>query len=78
MREGLTCVLSREGARAQVQQPDQGQAGVVSEVRGPVEDIVSKLLADYLQERPNDAKIIVRQDHRGRTRTRRPLARRAT
>jgi len=28
-------------------------------VRGPVEDIVGKLLADYLQERPNDAKIIV-------------------
>jgi DNA gyrase subunit B len=32
---------------------------VSSEVRGPVEDIVSKLLFDYLQERPNDAKIIV-------------------
>jgi DNA gyrase subunit B len=32
---------------------------VSSEVRGPVEDIVGpKLLADYLQERPNDAKII--------------------
>ena len=30
-----------------------------SEVRGPVEDIVSRLLHDYLQERPNDAKIIV-------------------
>ena len=32
---------------------------VSSEVRGPVEDIVSKLLYDYLQERPTDAKIIV-------------------
>ena len=30
MREGLCCVLSREGARAQVQQPDQGQAGVAA------------------------------------------------
>jgi DNA gyrase subunit B len=59
MREGLCCVLSRQGARAQVLQPDQGQAGVSSEVRGPVEDIVSKLLTDYLQERPADAKIIV-------------------
>jgi DNA gyrase subunit B len=27
MREGLCCVLSRQGARAQVLQPDQGQAG---------------------------------------------------
>jgi DNA gyrase subunit B len=31
---------------------------VSSEVRGPVEDIVSKLLTDWLQENPNDAKII--------------------
>ena len=29
-----------------------------SEVRAPVEDIVGRLLTDYLQERPNDAKII--------------------
>ena len=42
MREGLACVRQRQGARAQVQQPDQGQAGVSSEVRGPVEDIVSQ------------------------------------
>jgi DNA gyrase subunit B len=31
---------------------------VSSEVRGPVEEIVAKTLADYLQEKPNDAKII--------------------
>jgi DNA gyrase subunit B len=31
---------------------------VSSEVRAPVEDIVAKLLTDYLQERPGDAKII--------------------
>jgi DNA gyrase subunit B len=48
-RPGLRA--ERQGARAQVQQPDQGQAGV-SEVRGPVEDIVSKLLTDYLLENP--------------------------
>jgi DNA gyrase subunit B len=31
---------------------------VSSEVRAPVEDIVGKVLGDYLQERPNDAKMI--------------------
>ncbi|MFM6921583.1 MAG: toprim domain-containing protein, partial [Polynucleobacter victoriensis] len=31
---------------------------VSSEVRGPVEEIVSTLLTDYLQENPQDAKII--------------------
>jgi len=31
---------------------------VSSEVRAPVEDIVAKALTDYLQERPNDAKIL--------------------
>jgi len=31
---------------------------VSSEVRGPVEEIVSSLLTDYLQENPQDAKII--------------------
>jgi DNA gyrase subunit B len=31
---------------------------VSSEVRAPVEDIVAKALTEYLEERPNDAKII--------------------
>jgi DNA gyrase subunit B len=38
---------------------------VSSEVRGPVEDIVSRLLHDCLQERP-DAKIIVGKIYRSR------------
>jgi DNA gyrase subunit B len=32
---------------------------VSSEVRAPVEDIIARTLGDFLQERPNDAKIIV-------------------
>ena len=47
-----------QGAGAEIQLADQGQAGLVSEVRGPVEEIVAKTLTDYLQEKPNDAKII--------------------
>jgi DNA gyrase subunit B len=67
MREGL-CVRVREGARAEVQLADEGQAGVV-EVRAPVEDVVAKALEEFLQETPNDAKIICEQDRRCRARS---------
>jgi len=67
MREGLTCVAEREGARAQVQQPDQGQAGH-QRSRGPVEDLSAKLLTDWLRGAPDR-----RQDHRA-ARSSRPLA----
>ncbi len=58
MREGQTCVLSVKVPEPKFSSQTKDNL-VSSEERGPLEDVVARTLNDYLQERPNDAKIIV-------------------
>ena len=58
VREGLTCIISVKLREPQFEGQTKTKLGN-SEIRGVVESVANEMLAAFLEENPNDSKIIV-------------------
>jgi DNA gyrase subunit B len=74
MREGLTCVLSVKVPEPKFSSQTKDKL-VSSEVRGPVEEIVTKTLTDFWMENRTTPKSFAAKSWKQRARAKQPVKR---